>query len=412
MSRPIKRTIVLLALTGIVGALVATKLASDSQADPAAKKGEPSEQAVLVTTETVESGPLIDRISTVGTLKADESMAIKNEVPGKVTRIGFEEGQSVEQGQLLLQMRHNSIRARLAVKQRRIALSEKQVERSRQVLEKGGISQQEFDIEKNELEVLRAELQQIRAELDKTTVRAPFAGVVGLRSVSEGAILQVGTEVAALHKIDQLELEFTVPERYASRLEEGAEVRFRAHGVDAIQTAEVVAIDPALASDNRALRVRARASNSDHSLRPGAYAQVRAVLERRSDVLTVPATAVVTSNEKTTVWVSAGGEAEERSIRTGMRTENRVEVTDGLSEGDVVVTTGRQQLEEGAKLEVDESDDAMDVDEIGPDPSENGMRNRWFSEEPIEEKEPELNGDSGSSGGEETASEESEEGGP
>lgn len=385
MSRPIKRTIALLALGGIFAALVVTKMSSTSKADPSAQKKGKS-KAVLVTTETVEPGPLVDHLSTVGTLKPDEQMAIKNEVPGKVTRLGFEEGDRVEEGQLLLQMRNASIRARLKVKQQRIALSEKEVERSRKVLEKGGISQQEFDIKKNELEVLKAETDEIRAELDKTTVRAPFDGVVGLRSVSEGSVLTTGTEVATLHKIDPIELEFTVPERYAGRIDEGTEVRFRTHGSDAIQSATVFAIEPSLEADNRVLRLRARTDNSERNLRPGAYAQVRAVLDRKSEVLTVPAAAVVTSNESTDIWVNVDGEAQKRTIETGVRTENRVEVTDGLSAGDTVVVTGRQQLQEGAKLEVDTSDDAMDVNQIEPDPSDDGMRNKWFSEETLEQK--------------------------
>lgn len=385
MKRMHKRLLFLATVTAVVGWLVVSKI-STGASDERKKKKKGGPSSVLVTTYEVRPQTIVDTHSAIGTLLPDESIDIKNETPGKVVDISFEEGDRVEKGEVLLRMRNGPLRARLNVKKRRRDLLETQVERQRQVLEKGGISQQQFDVTQNELEVLEAELDEIRAQISETTVRAPFSGITGLREVSPGAILTTGTKVARLNKLDPIEVEFSVPERYADRIERGDEVRFRVHATDEIHTATVSALEAGIETGNRVLPVRAKTDNPDHRLRPGAYAQVRFPLATVEDALVVPATAVVTSSNETALWASVDGKAEKRSVETGMRTEGYVQIKEGISAGDVVVTTGLQGLSPGAELEVDTSEDAMDVDAIGPDPERSGMQNKWFSEEPIEDE--------------------------
>jgi membrane fusion protein (multidrug efflux system) len=385
MKRTLVRIVTLLVVVAVVGGLVASKMASNSQG-ASQKDGKSGPKEVLVTTWSIEPETITRAIATIGTLRPDESVAIKNEVPGKVVDIGFEEGERVERGERLLQIRQDELRAELEIKRREKQLVETQVERQRQVLKQGGISQQEFDVTKNRLDVLEAEMQRIRAEIDKRTVRAPFDGRVGLREISPGAILTQGTMVAELVKTHPIELEFTVPERYARQIERETAVRFRVHGSDRIHEATIHAIDPRIESGSRVLRVRARTDNSKRELRPGAYAQVRVQLGTIENALTVPSVAVITSGDRRTVWVSEDGTAQKQTVETGIRTENRVQITEGLEAGDTVVVTGRQNVQPGAKLKVDTSEDAMDVEAIQPDPDKQGMRNKWFSEEPLESK--------------------------
>lgn len=394
MKRTFVRILILVVLVGGLGLLIAGKLVSDSTGKEAKKKKKGG--ATLVTTYEVQPETIVDTYSAVGSLRPAESIAVKNEVPGKVVGIEFEEGERVDEGQVLLRMRSETLRAELEVKKRRRDLLQTQVERQRKVLEKGGISQQQFDVTKNELEVLEAEIQQVRARLNKNMLRAPFDGRIGLREVSPGAILTQGTKVAELVKTDPIEIEFTVPERFASTIDRDTEVRFRVHGAQQLHAAELHAIESRLDEETRALRVRARTANADGTLRPGQYAQVRVPLQTIEDALTVPAPALVESANETVVWVNAGGEAERREVETGVRTEGSVQITSGLSPGDEVVTTGRQTLKPGAKLEIDDSEDAMDVEAIGPDPERTGMRNEWFSEETLEEDESSSASDDGS----------------
>ena len=394
MRRTYVRIAVLLALAGLVGWAVIGKIASSSQASTKKDAGsESGAKEVLVTTYKVEPTTLEDTLSTVGTLRADESLVIRNEVNGKVVSIGFQEGERVEKGQLLLRMRQNTLRAEKEVLQQRKKLLAKQVERQRQVLETGGISQQEFDATQNELNVVEAQMASVEARLDETVVRAPFAGIVGLRDISPGAVLTQGTDIAELHKIDPIELDFSVPERFAHHIDKETTVRFRVQGGDRVYSADVFALDPSLDASNRTLRVRARTDNPSGRLRPGGYAQVRVPLTTIEQALTVPTTAITTSGQTEYVWVSDDGTARRQTVRTGLRTEDVVEVTDGLKTGDVVVTTGRQNVSEGAKLKVDTSKDAMDVEAIGPDPDEPGMTNKRLSEEELDEGEGESDSD-------------------
>jgi len=387
----------------LLGGLIASKIVStESSASPKQQKGgEGGEKSVLVTTSEVMEGPLEDRLTTTGRLRGNESVVVRNEVGGKVMNIDFKEGEKVRRGERLMKMRSNVLRAQKKAKRQELELASKRVERQRQVLEQGGISQQEFDILANRKRVLEAEVEQLEAEIDRTVVRAPFDGVVGLRSVSPGAVISAQSDVAELVQTDPLKLEFTVSERYASALKEGDEIQFRTYDPDREvstggrdpyngmseqdpagerHTATVYALEPSLDTQSHALRARARVANPDAEFRPGGFAKVIVTVRTIEDALTVPATAVMTSGETNTVWVEVDGKAEKRTVQTGLRTESRVQITRGLEAGDRVVVTNRQQVSEGVKLEEDTSEDRMKVDEIEPDPTEAGKSNDQFRE--------------------------------
>jgi membrane fusion protein (multidrug efflux system) len=384
MKRVHIRILVLVALTLGVGWAVFAKTSSSEANQKKGDKG--GSGAVLVTTYEINPKTLNDTLTTIGTLEAEESITVRNEVAGKVVAIGFEEGEKVERGQVLVRMRSDVLRAGLQVNKQRQALLQTQLERQQKVLAQGGISQQEVDQTANELAVVGAEEQQIRAQIDQTVVRAPFDGVVGIRQVSPGAILSAASPIAALRKLDHIDVGFTVPERHAPRLRVGQEVRFRVHGSDKIHRAKVRIVEPGLDPDNRSLRVEARAASELDGLRPGAFAQVRILLERIDGALAVPASALVISGDASHVWINDDGKAKKQVVKTGFRTESSVEILDGLSAGDEVIGTGFSSLQPGQSVEADTSDDAMNLDGIAPDPSRTGMRHRWFSEETIEEE--------------------------
>lgn len=403
MSATVKRILVACVILGVLGALVASKImSSTSSASPKKEKGGgESAPEVLVTTTKVEEAPLQDRLTTTGRLRGGESIMVRNEVGGKVVSIDFEEGEKVQRGELLLRMRSDTLRAELEAKKRELELANQRVERQEKVLEKGGISQQEFDILMNRKRVLEAELDQIRAEIDRRVVRAPFDGVVGLRSVSPGAVIGAQTEVAELVQTDPLKLEFTVAERYAAALEAGETIHFRTYDPDRQMSAggrdpyrgmtetdpagprheaEIYALQPSLTEESRSLRARARVPNPAGQFQAGGFAKVIVTLRTVEDALTVPATAVMTSGETNTVWVERDGKATKQTVKTGLRTERRVQIVGGLEPGDRVVVTNRQQVTEGAILKEDTSEDRMNVDEIEPDPDKPGNSNDQFRE--------------------------------
>ncbi|MFW5966419.1 MAG: efflux RND transporter periplasmic adaptor subunit [Persicimonas sp.] len=387
MKRRYIRLFVLAVAVVAVGWLTFAKISDSSSSESEGEGGPPGGggEAQLVTTHTVEPSTLYDSLAAIGTLEADESIMVRNETPGKIVSIDFEEGERVSKGQRLMQMRNDTLQAELRVQERRRDLLETELERQKQVLDQGGVSQHEYDVTANELEIAKAQVDRTRAQLEETVVRAPFDGVVGLRDVSPGAVVTDGADVAELRKTDKLALQFSVPERFAPRIEEGMEVYFRTHGSEKIHDAEVTNMEPGLDSKDRTLLVEATVDNEDDRFRPGSFAQVRLVLERLDNVLAVPPAAELKSSEGSQVWVLEDGEAKRRDIRAGFRDKKRLEVTDGLSEGDEVIVTGRDKLEDGAPVEVDDSEGAIDVDDLEPDSATQGMRNQRFSGAELEE---------------------------
>ncbi|TXD34999.1 efflux RND transporter periplasmic adaptor subunit [Lujinxingia vulgaris] len=236
-----------------------------------------------------------------------------------------------------------------------------------------------------EWEIAKAEISRLDAMIAERVVRAPFDGVIGLVEVSPGAIVTPDTHIATLRNLDELDVRFEVPERFASRIRLDQPLQLRAFDSQNLIDARITALESGLNTLNRTLAAQARLQ-PDASLRPGALVQVRLILEERPGALTIPTTAITESLEGSSVWVlQDDNTVKARTIEKGARTDARVEVLEGLSEGERVVVTGRQALEEGDKVRVDDSDDALDVNDIVPEATTPGMRNQWFSEEVLEE---------------------------
>ena len=384
MTRRAIRIIALVAAVVTLGTLVYAK-ASSTAPDEGGPPGGDQERTTLVTTHTIESSTLYDTIVRVGTLEPDESITVRNETPGKVASIDFQEGERVSEGDWLLRMRNDGLRAELTMQQRRRDLLEREVERQEQVIDAGGVSQHEYETTVGEFEIAEAEVERTRARIEETVVRAPFDGVIGIRNVSPGAVLQTGEDVAQLRDTDKLALDFSVPERFADSIDRGAPVWFRTHSSDEIHRAEVTVVEPGLDSGNRTLRLQAAVDNEEQQFRVGSFAQVGLVLEELDEAVTVPPAAIEQSAEGAQIWVNDDGNAERRDIETGLRDVRRVQITDGLSIGDEVVVTGRGRLEPGAALDVDDSEVRFDVDAIGPDSETGGMRNQLFSQTELED---------------------------
>jgi membrane fusion protein (multidrug efflux system) len=236
-----------------------------------------------------------------------------------------------------------------------VELAERAEARQKQLLSDGVISKETYDVALGELNVLRAELQLIEAQLEKTEVRAPFGGVIGLRWVSPGSYLSSQTRIASLNDLDPVKLDFTVPEKYSALLTVGEEISFTVEGSDRDFPGTIFAIEPSIDPQSRSLRMRARCPNSEGILVPGAFANVDLVLRSIPDALTVPSIAVVPELGGKKVFVYEDGRAQPRSVSTGIRSDVEVQVTDGLSEGDLVITSGILQMRPGLEVEIVES---------------------------------------------------------
>jgi len=330
--------------------ILATLLALASVVAFAQQKTPP---ATPVKAATAKIAPAIDEASAVGTLRADESLTIRPEIAGRVAEIRFAEGQRVARGALLVRLDQSELAAVVASSRAQLRWDEQRVERAEDLFRKGFISQQGLDDQRTSLARAKAKLAEDQAKLAKSEMRAPFAGVAGLRQVSEGAYVAAGTDIARLEKIDQLKLDFRVPEVYFARLRGGQAVKI---AVDAYAEdrfgGTIYAIEPAVDEQTRTVLARARVANPELKLRPGMFARVLLELGVRAKAVWVPEAAIVPRGQESFVYRVADGKAALVKVRTGLRKPGEVEIVSGVAAGDLVITEGVQKIGPGSPVTV------------------------------------------------------------
>lgn len=300
----------------------------------------------------MEYEELQDKIFTSGTVQANEVVDLRSEVAGKITDIYFEEGRPVAEGQLLVKINDSELQAQRRRAQFQLNLAEQREQRQVRLLERGGISQEEYDATVNEVNVLISELDLIDAQIDKTEIRAPFDGTVGLKFVSTGSFISSDTHIATLNDIDPVKIDFSIPERYFTRVQVGDRIQFNVQGNDSTFTGEVYAIEPRIDAQTRTLQIRAISSNPDGILVPGAFANIELILDSIDDALMLPAIAVIPELNRQKVFKYEYGTVTQVDVMTGLRTDRAVRVMDGVAVGDTILTTGLLQAREGMGVQL------------------------------------------------------------
>ena len=295
---------------------------------------------------------LEDKITITGSVRADEFVEIKSEVSGKIVKINFKEGTQVAKGQLLAKIKDDELQAQLKKLQYQQQLLRQTEKRQQQLLEKAAISQEEYDQALSQLNATEADIELIKAQIAKTNLRAPFAGRLGLRNISEGSYINSGEVITTLYRVDQVKIDFAVPGKYANRVKVGDRVQFRTETLDTLRNGEVYAVEPRIDENTRTLQVRAISDNKDAKLLPGQFASIRLILNSVDNALLVPTEAVIPELGGHKVFLSRGGKATEVRVETGLRTESKIEITQGLNPGDTVITTGILQIRPQSEVNV------------------------------------------------------------
>lgn len=353
MCSLVKRTFLITALflaAGIIGFSLAPAARPPEPAKASSGAAITTREGAVVQTVTVRPEAVGESVVATGTLRAAESVDLQAEIAGKLMRIHFQEGTPVRAGDLLAVINDAELRASLERTRYRGELAELKVRRVAALIDKGGVPQQEYDIAANELNVLKAELELIRAQLARTEIRAPFDGIIGLRSVSEGAYVTPGTRIARLQAVDTIKIDLTLPEKYGDRLRVGQQVGFAVAGLAESGTAEIYALEPQIDETTRTILARARAANPGGRFRPGAFARVTWQAAEYPDALLVPSVAVLSSSGEKNVFVARDGRAERRVVLTGMRTAGKVQILSGLAAGEELIVSGLQSLRAGAAI--------------------------------------------------------------
>jgi membrane fusion protein (multidrug efflux system) len=349
------RTSLIVGTAIVLGALVLIKvglLQGDSaRIDGGRGAGDGGGGSTAVRTYVLGAQRMADRITTVGTILPNEDVDVRSEIAGRVERISFAEGSRVSKGQTLVKLADAELRAETARAESRLAIAQAEAERQRQLFEQELTSQREFDTALNEFNVAKAEADLVRAQLDKTAIKAPFDGKVGLRFVSEGSYVSPATPITSIQDDTPVKLDFAVPERYAGRLKPGDAIRFTVQGTSRAFEGSIYALEPSIDTATRTLRVRATSPNADGALVPGAFADVEIVMQER-DTVAIPAYALIPELKGHRVFVFVGGKAEARTVEIGTRTDQSVEIVRGLAAGDTLITSAILQLKPGASVTI------------------------------------------------------------
>lgn len=297
---------------------------------------------------------LDNKVLTTGTVLANEEVELKSEVSGKITKILFNEGTYVNTGDLLVKINDAELQAQLESAKLRLGLQKDTEYRKKQLLEKQAISQEDYDMTFNQLQVNQAEIELIQAQIDKTEIRAPFNGIVGLRNVSEGSFVNNSTVIASLQNINPIKIDFSIPERYAGMVSVGDEINFTISGNNKKYVGKVYAIEPKIDPVTRTLRIRALCSNTGREILPGSFANVELVLKKIENAILIPSEALIPDIRGQKVFVYRDGNAMPQPVETGIRTDIRVQLISGVSEGDTIITSGMLQLRPGVPVSISE----------------------------------------------------------
>lgn len=307
---------------------------------------------VLVDDYVVRPTAVADELQATGTIQANQEVQLVSEVARKVTAIYAPEGRAVARGTLLFKLDAADLLARrhkLKLQEKLALLDDR---RMRGLLQTESVTQQEYDQVSTTLQVLQADIKSVDVDLAKTQIRAPFAGKVGLNQVDVGAYVTPSTVLTSLEDVSQVEVTFTVPERYAADVRPGQTIRFTTENGSASQVARVVATEPRTDVSTRSLQVKALSPNSKGQLVPGMSAKISFALRATADALVVPTQALIPTDKGYALYAIKGGKADYRDVTTGPRSRGSVQVLTGLRAGDTVITTNLLRLAPGVPVRV------------------------------------------------------------
>ena len=353
------------------GHLASGKSSAGSGGPVGADKG-PGPAAVMVEAVTAATAPMPQTITAVGSLRSDESVTLRPEVAGRVNAIGFQEGRPVAKGVTLVKLDPAINEAEVLQAKANLTLAKAKYDRAVDLQRQGFISGQAKDEAENNLKVMEASVALAAARLAKTEIRAPFSGLIGLRSVSIGDYVKEGQDMVNLESIDPLKVDFRVPEVYLKQVQVGQKLEV---SLDALPgrryEGTVSAINPLVDAAGRAIVIRAQVRNADTALRPGMFARVRLLTKDERDAVVLPEQALVPQGEDQYVFRVVDGKATRTKVELGQRRDGRVEVVKGVAPGDTIVTAGQLKLRDGTSVTLATVAKAA-PNAAGPKPGDNG----------------------------------------
>lgn len=338
----------------IVGLLIASKFLFFAKKEEKGAANKMKNNApIAVNYYVIKPYTFSNDVFATGKVGALNQIDILPEVSGKITGIYFKEGETVNKGSLLIKLNDADLQAQLLKNKTQLKLAEQKLERLKKLLEIKGISQEDYDAQENELNALKADNAFVLAQIAKTSIIAPFNGVVGLKNISEGSFVSSSTPIASLVQLKPLYVEFSLPEKYSSVFKKGMPVVFTNDGVAVAKkhNATIYAIEPKVDEITKTIKARAM-YNGPEDFYPGSFVKVFANLGQIKDALMVPTQCVIPTLKGQKVFVIKNGIAIESMVSVGVRTDAKIQIIEGLNSGDTIITSGLLSVKKESKLKL------------------------------------------------------------
>lgn len=304
----------------------------------------------------VQQRSIADTVEALGTLRSNESVTLTAQVTETISKIHFQDGQTVEENQLLVELNSREQQALLNEAQSRLSEAERQYERLKPLKEGGAASASLVDERLREYETAKAQVAALQSRLEYRQIKAPFAGVLGLRNISEGALVTPGTEIVTLDDVKVMKLDFSIPSTFVSTLREG--IRISATSRDLPQATfegTVASIDSRIDPVTRSIAVRALIDNPERKLKPGMLMSVK-LFKNEREAIVIPEEAIISEGTSKYVYLITDSDGrkkvEKREIVGGERQAGVLEVLSGLSEGEDIVVHGTIKIRPGQEVSV------------------------------------------------------------
>lgn len=300
-------------------------------------------EIIVASSENIQSNLEVN-----GSVLSNEMAELRPEVSGRLTFLNLPDGANVKQGTLLARVNDADLQAQLEQQKTQLDLATKTLKRLSDLLKVNGVNQADYDAALSQVNTIQANMKVINAQIDKTVIRAPFSGELGIRVVSPGAYVTPQTLLGSIHQVDKVKIDFTVPETFSSLVVKGNKVGILADGYSENLEAAISAIEPQINSVSR--NIKARAMLTKGIIRPGAF--VKVFLAQNRQGIMVPSNAIIPEAHSNQVVVVRKNKAVFTNVGTGLRNANLVEITSGLSQGDSVIISGMLFVRPGATVTV------------------------------------------------------------
>jgi membrane fusion protein, multidrug efflux system len=304
-------------------------------------------EAIVANTRQLNSA-----IETAGNIMAYETTEIHPEVSGRLVYLNLNEGAMVGKGTLLAKIYDGDLQAQLKKLEVQLKIAQETENRSGQLLKIQGISQQDYDLTLLQVHNIQADMEIIKTSISKTNILAPYSGKLGLKKISPGAYVTPATILTTISQVNEMKIQFDVPEKYGAAMKKGGTVNFTVDGSNNTFTARIIASEASIEQDTRSLAIRAVVSSRDPALIPGAFAKVKIGLGSNGDALMIPNNSLVPLGRNKIIFLLRGNKAVSTQITTGVRDSTNIQVLTGLNKGDTVITSALLFLKDGSDVKL------------------------------------------------------------